>query len=67
MKVKLEIVELRGPASAVAMGGEGGQGGRAPLRIACAPILVYSKYCFGASCDGKTTYNDVKRNNYVQT
>ena len=51
--------------SAVATRGPGSRA--SPNGCLCPPILVYSKYFFGGSRSLKTTDNDVKRNNYVQT
>ena len=45
---------------------EGG-GGVPPLTAAYAPISVYSKHCFGTLLNDKTTHNDGKMNQYVQT
>ena len=47
----------------------GGQGGRAPQTTACAlpPISVHSEYIFGTSRNDKTTGNNGKKNNNVQT
>ena len=53
-----EKVLLLGKFSAVATGGQGGT---------CPPSWFTKNTVFGASCKGKKTDNDAKRNNNIQS
>ena len=55
------------PVSEVPSLREGWQRGRVPQSTACAPISVYTEYVFGTTRNAKTTGNNGKRNNNVQT
>ena len=70
MKMKVGLDQSRfHTISAVATGGRerGQRGGPTPTAV-CAPRFgMLKRTCFGTSRSFKTTANDVKRNNNVQT